>query len=219
MKLTLTSAALLLALLTLSPAAAAQTCTCNASEASCGVSVTCSNGCSAVCTRRDACYATCGDAESRLLSVRVTLAGQGLDAKTVSDRLTTQAGTEIVFSPRRPKDTYNLDNNDMPLYHVLKILAKRGKVTVRGRDFKEILRIGDTMDGRNGVTVKFNNLAVRKALDKLYFLTGQSFTVESGDADALVSLTVPNASVREVIAAIEKQANVKIGPAKSVALK
>lgn len=219
MKLTLTSAALLLVLLTFAPAAAGQTCTCNASDGSCDVSVSCSRGCSAVCTSHNACYATCGNFESQLLSVRVTLTGNGLDGKAVSDQLTTQTHTEIVFVPRKTKRHYNLDLKDTPLYNALKVLHKRGKVTVNGKDFGIIQRIGASMSGRGKVSVKFDSLAVRDALDKLYFLTGQSFSVESGDPDAVVTLSLPNAKLVQIIADIEKQANVKIRPAKSVALK
>lgn len=208
MKLTLTSAALLLALLTLAPAAAGQTCTCSApGKTSC--SVTCSGGCSAVCVRK-ACWASCGDAESQQLRMRVTLTGNAFDAKAVSDQLTEQTGSKIVFTPRRPGGTHNFEHNNNSLYDVLTLLAKRGSVMVNGMDFRELQRLGAAMTGGGGASFKSDKLAVRKVLERLYLMTGRSFSVESGDPDALVSLSLPKATLREVIAGIEEKAKVKL---------
>lgn len=213
MRLTLTGAALLLLSLSFAPAAAGQTCACNAPDGTCNnVSVTCSRGCSAICAGKDSCYAACGNFEADLLHVRVTLTVVNGDGKEVSDKLTSESGTAIVFVPRRAKEPFNINLVDSPLYDVLSVLANRGRITVKGEDFRKIQRIHDMMlkDGRLSIT--FSNVTAQVALDKLSFLSGRSFVVESGDAAAQVNLSLRQATLEEIVAAISKQTGVKVGP-------
>lgn len=211
MKLILTSAALLLSLLAFAPTAAAQSCSCDAPDSSChNVEVTCSGGCGAICGPKDACYAACGNFESDLLHVRVTLTTNGGDANEVTSQLKRQTDKVIEFLPRKPKDTFNLDLKGFPLFSVLDILSKRGVVKVNGTDFRKFQKLRTLMLKGGRVYIKLNDVTVQEALDKLTVVTGRPFRVKSGDATAPISLSLKAATYRDIAASISRQSGVKI---------
>lgn len=210
MKAPLATTVLLLSLLTLAPAVTGQTCSCKGPDASCEVSVTCRRGCGAICAPNDACYAACGNFEADLLHVRVTLQINNGDSKEVSSSLSSQTGKEIEFIPRKVKDRFTLDLKDSPLFTALDTLSRRGRITVNGTDFTKFQKLRTIMlrDGR--VSISFNNITARDAVDKLSFLSGLRFRVVSGDVEAPVSLSLQNATLGEIITHISEQTGVKI---------
>lgn len=210
MKAPLTIAALLLTLITFAPTVTGQTCSCKASDAPCEVSVNCRRGCGAICAPNDACYAACGNFEADLLHVRVTLKINKGDSKEVASLLTSQAGKEIGFVPRKINDRFTLDLKDSPLFNALDILSRRGRITINGTDFGKFQKLRTLMLRDGKVSINFNNIPVRDAVDKLSFLSGLTFRVMHGDTKAPVSLSLQKVTLDEIITQISEQTGVKI---------
>lgn len=220
MKLTLTCAALLLSLTAFARTAAGQTCACTASDGSCNVSVTCSLGGTAVCAPKNACYAACGNFEAELSRVRITLTGTYGNAKEVSDQLSKQARTEIVFAPRKPRGPFTFDIKNDSLYNALNILSKRGgQITVNGKDFKKIQMIHEQVSGDGKITINFADTPVTVALSRLNFLSGKSFRVVSGNAETRFSLTLEQATLDQIIEGISQKAGVTVEEEKNAAMR
>lgn len=210
MKTPLTVAALLLSLITFARATTGQTCSCKAPDSPSKVSVTCRRGCGAVCGPNDACYAACGNFEADLLHVRVTLQINKGDSKEVASVLTSQTGKEIEFVPRKVDDRFTLDLKGSPLFNALDILSKRGRITINGTDFSKFQKLRTLMLRDGKVSIDFNNVPVRDAVDKLSFLSGLRFRVVSGDAEANVSISAQDVTLNEIITRIMEQTGVKI---------
>ncbi len=60
------------------------------------------------------------------------------------------------------------------------------------------------------MSIDFNNVPVKEALDKLSFLSGQTFRVGSGDAEMPVSLSLQEVTLREIVNRISEQTSTKI---------
>ncbi len=210
MKAPLIVAALLLSLVTFVPAATGQTCSCKAPDAPNEVSVTCRHGCGAICAPNNACYAACGNFETDLLHVRVTIQINKGGSKEVASLLTSQTGKEIEFVPRKMNDRFTLDLKDSPLFSALDILSKRGQITVNGTDFGKFQKLRTLMLRGGKVSLDFNNVPVREAVDKLSFLSGLRFHIVSGDAQAPVSISLQDVTLDEIVTRISEQTGVKI---------
>lgn len=210
MKAPLTITALLLSLITFVPTVEGQTCSCKAPDGSCEFSGTCRRGCSAICAPNDACYVACGNFEADLLHVRVTLKINNGDSKEVSSSLTSQTGKRIEILPRKANDRFTLDLKDSPLFNALDILSRRGRITVNGTDFGKFQKLRTLMLREGRVSIDFNNIPVRAAVDKLSFLSGLGFRIVSGDADTHLSLSLHEVTLSEIVTRISEQTGVKI---------
>ncbi len=210
MKVSLTVVALLLSLITSVPTVTGQTCSCKATDASCEASVTCGRGCGAICAPKDACYAACGNFEADLLHVRITLKINRGDSKEIASKLTSQTGKKIEFIPKNVNETVTLDLKDSTLFYALNLLSQRGRVTVNGTDFEKFQKIRALMLRDGKVSINFNNVPVKDAVDKLSFLSGLPFRVVSGDAEGLVSISLQEVTLSEIIDRISEKTGVKI---------
>ncbi|MCA1568271.1 MAG: hypothetical protein LC803_22030 [Acidobacteria bacterium] len=208
----LTVATLLLLSITFAPAAAGQTCSCNAPDSSCTVSVTCQRGCTTVCASQDACYAACGNPEADLFKVRVTITAEKANGKQVAAKLTSQTRKKVEFQPNSAGELVSFDLKNAPLWDALEFLAKHGKVTVGGIEFKKLRTIRDLLLNGGKVSVNFGDISVKDVLAKLSSLTGLRFRVTSGKARSLVSISVKEVTLNEFIAQVESQTGVKITP-------
>lgn len=210
MKLPLTIITLLPALIIFTPTVTGQTCSCKAPDESCEVRVTCRHGCTAVCSTNNSCYAACGNFEVDLLHARVTLKINKGDSKQIAASLTRQTGRKIEFVPNKMDERFSIDLKNGPLWNALEFLSKRGHVAVNGTDFEKFQEIRRTMLKGGKVSVNFNNVPVKDVVEKLSFLSGLPFHVESGDAESLLSISLQGVTLSEIVARISAQTGVKI---------
>ena len=210
MKLPLTIAALLLSSITLVPTATSQkqNCSCKAPDGSCEANVTCSrHGCTAICGSKDGCYAACG---KDLLLTRFTLKLVDKSSEQIASALSKHTGKQIEFVPRRRNDLFTIDIKGDDLWNTMEYLYERGVVTVNGVDWGKYRQIRRAALEGGKVSVDFNNISVRDALAHLSFLTGLPFRAESGDAEKVISISLGEVMLSEIISRISEQTGVKI---------
>lgn len=213
MKLLLSIAAPLLFLLTFVPTITGQTCSCKAPDGrpdSCEVKATCPRGCGAVCAPKDACYVACGNFEADLLNVRITLKTNNADSKEIISELTRQTGKRIEFEPKKGKEKISVDLKNSSLFYALSRISKSGRIKVNGTDFEKFKKLRNIMSKGGKVSINFDGVPLKDALDKLSFLSGLTFRVGPGDAEAPVSLSLQNATLKEIVTSISKQSSIKI---------
>jgi hypothetical protein len=213
MKLPLTIATLLLALITFAPTAISQnTCVCKAIDGSCEANLTCKHyGCTAICGSKDGCYAKCG---KDLLVTRFTLELVNKSSKKIVSALSRKTGNRIEFVPRNPKGLFTIVIKNDDMWNALDYLYERGEVKVNGKDWSiyQNIRRQASMDKK--ISVAFNNISVGDALAHLSFVSGMKFSVGSGEAERRISLSLQEVTLREVINRISTQAGIKIEPMK-----
>lgn len=215
MRLPLTVAALLLLSITLAPTATGQTvtvqrrtCSCKSPDGSCEANVSCSrHGCTAICGSRDGCYAACG---KDVLLAHFTLKLVKQDGRQVASALSEKTGKQIEFVPRRPNDRFTIDVEDDDVWDALEYLYDRGRVTVNGVDWEKYRQIRRAALDGGKMSVDFNNITVRDALAHLSFLTGLEFRVEAGDAEQVITLSLREVTLGEIVSRISEQSGVKI---------
>lgn len=209
MKLPLTIATLLILLSTLSPTGTSQKrCSCKAADGSCNASVTCrQHGCTAICGTNSACYSACG---KDLLSTRFTLKLVKKGSKEIAFALSQHTGRNIEFVPRRRNDRFNIEIKDDDMWNTMEYLYQRGKVRVIGVDWGEYRKLRRATSEGAKMSVDFNDISVRDALDQLSFLTGLQFRVESGDAEKLISISLREVTLGEIISRISAETGIRI---------
>jgi hypothetical protein len=215
MRLPLTAAALLLLSITLAPTIAGQTatgqrrtCSCKSSDASCEANVSCSrHGCTAICGSKDGCYAACG---KDVLLTHFTLKLVKQDGRQIAIALSEKTGKQIEFVPRRPNDRFTIDVEDNDVWDALEYLYDSGRVTVNGVDWEKYRQLRKAALDGGKMSVDFNNITVRDALAHLSFLTGLPFRVESGDAEQVITLSLREVTLGEIVSRISEQTGVKI---------
>lgn len=213
MKLPLTIVTLLLSLITFAPEVKAQDCSCKASDNKCEMRLTCRLGCTALCTTNDACYSTCGNPEIDLIHVRVTLKFKGNSTELASE-LSRMSGKKIEFLPRK-EGPLNLDLKEGPLWNALDFLSRRGAVTVGGIPFEKFQKIRRTMLKGGKVSMNFDKVPLKDAVAKLSSLSGLPFRVRPEDAERLISISLEDLTLKEIVARISAQTGVKIEQAAS----
>jgi hypothetical protein len=210
MKLPLIIATLLLSLVTLATTAMSQkTCSCKAPDGSCSANVTCrENGCTSICGSNDGCYAACG---KDMVLTRFTLKLVNKDSNEVVSALIRHTGKNIEFIPRDRKARFNIDIKDEDLWNAMEYLDQRGQLKINKVPWKEyrVLRKGMS-HGSKVSHVQFNDISIKDALNHLSFLSGLLFRVESGDPEKLLSLSLREVTLNEVVARISEETNVKI---------
>ena len=204
--------------LSLTPGTAAlgqKTCSCKAKgpkaqKKSCEAAVTCKQrGCTAVCGPSDACYSACG--KNRLIT-RFTLQLTTKNSQEVAAALSKKTGHKIEFKPfARMKEgpfVVNIQNDDM--WAAMEGLYDRGVLTVDGVEWEKYrnLRQAAQADGR--LSVSFNDILLDDALSHLTFLTGSKFTTGPAGAEKVVSVSMEEATVEEIIARLSEQTGVRV---------
>lgn len=210
MKLRLTVATLLLSVTTLVPVVNGQkkVCSCKAPDTTCNANVSCSeHGCTVICGSKDGCYAKCGQ---DLLVTQFSLKLVKKDANVIASALSQQTGKTIEFIPRRASDRFNVDIKDDDLWSTLEHLSTRGQVKVNGEDWSKYQKLRRVALEGGKLYVDFNDISVRDALAHLSFLTGLGLRVGSGDAEKLLSISLQEVTLGEMIESIATQAGVKI---------
>jgi hypothetical protein len=211
MKSTLIVATLLLWLIAFTPAASAQTsCSCKAPDGKCETAVTCPHGCTALCGSKDACYTACGSVEADQSYARITLKVENKSSEEIASLLSRHSGRKIEFKPLRKNIRYSFELKNDPVWNALKFLNRRGSVLVDETPFDKLEELRRRVLKGEKVSVNFNDISARNALAKLSFMSGLPFRVESGDAEKLLSLSLQNVTLEEIVASISKQASITI---------
>jgi hypothetical protein len=210
MKLPLTVAALLLLSIAsaLTATSQKQSCSCKAPDGSCEANVTCSrHGCTAICGSKDGCYSACG---KDTLLTRFTLRLVNKDSRQIASALSKHTGKQIDFVPRQRNSRFTIDVKGDDLWNALDYLHDQGVVTVNGVNWDKYRQIrGAALEGRK-LSVNFNNMSVSDALVHLSFLTGKTYRVESGDAEKVISTSLQEVTLSELISRISEQTGVRI---------
>ncbi len=211
MKLPLTLAALLLSLTTFAPTASAQKkCSCDAPDGSCKAAVTCRHAGAAICGSKSACYAACGGVEADNSAARISVKFRKKTGDEVAAELKRHSGRNIVFIPRRKKDRFTFELDNHPVWHALSLLSRRGKVLVDGTPFNRMQELRRKLSGGEKVSVNFTDIPVRSAVARLSFLSGLPLRVGSGDAEKLISVSLEEVTLDEIVARVSAEAGVKI---------
>ena len=212
MKLPLTLAALVLLLISFAPPARGQqkTCSCSAPDKKCQIKeITCPHGCTAVCAPDQACFATCRNPQIDRRHARISIKVDPTDsAEKIGKDLTAASGRRIKFIPSGGRLSFQLDEG--PLWDALTFLSQNGKVFLDGVDFDNIRNIRGKLKRGEKISVNYNGIPVQYALADLSFLSGLTIRAKSGNAEQLFSLTLPEATLKEVISKISKKTGVKI---------
>ena len=212
MNMILTIAALLLSLNTLAHVVAGQqvTCSCEkASDRTCHGSVTCPNGCSALCGSKDTCYLSC---RNDVLYPRVSIKLVEKTGQEIASVLSAQTHKHVEFVPypRNARAKYDLDIKVDDIWNALNFLSQRGNVKIGGVDFEKLKALRREMRKGKKVSVTFTRIPVKAAVDDLSFMSGLPFQVKSGNAEKLLSISLRQATVTQIIDRISATAGVTV---------
>ena len=212
MKISLTVVALLLLLWIGVQVAVGQRGTCSCEKVpddSCHGIVTCPGGCTALCGSNDACYLSCrSDLLHTRISEKFVKKEGGEIASVLSDR--THKKIEFTPYPRNLHARYDLEIKDDDIWNALNFLYKRGNVKIGGLDFGKLRELRREMRLGKQVSVNFIGIPAKDVVAKLAFLSGRSFRVKSGDPEKLVSISLQQVTLDEVISRVSASAGVKI---------
>jgi hypothetical protein len=216
----LLAAALLVSLLTLNTLSAPvfNNCSCNATDGSCSASVSCPGGCIADCPS-GGCYATCkkgtngeggGGDIAPILMMPINLELHGGGNRQLASEIARITGREFVFLPDNPNEPVNLDVKDLPLWDVLEVLSRRGKVRIGGHDFSTLQIVRKALVNSERMSVCINNVSVQGVVEEFAGMSGLPIRVTSGDAESLVTLSVKGVTLEELLAQVSSQTGVGI---------
>ena len=135
---------------------------------------------------------------------------QNPPSKEIASALSQRTGKQIDFVPRRRNDRFTIDIEDDDIWNAMEYLYERGVVTVNGVDWGKYRQIRRAALEGGKMSVDFNNISVRDALAHLSFLTGLPFQVESGDAEKVISISLREVTLSEIVSRISEQTGVKI---------
>jgi type II secretory pathway component GspD/PulD (secretin) len=189
----------------------AETCSCAAIDGSCSASISCAGGCIAYCPS-GGCYAKCSSGRHFLedLSQEVTVEMRDGSSRQLSSELARITGEEIVISPNKPSETYTLDFKNALLWDVLEVLSARGKVQIAGEDFGKLLRIRKAFLSGEKMSVCIHKTPVKYIIDQLASLSGEQIHVSSGNRNTLITLSLKDVTLKEIVAKISEQTGAQI---------
>jgi len=217
-----------LALLFAAPALA-HDCDCVAPDGSCSASVSCPDGCYAMCGSQGNCSSGCaeggpaggpkhddpsplrsplafsGQASANL----VTLNATDLTGQDVTDLLQDALGSDVRFLPVDPHQTYSIDLIEFPADQLTRALAEFGVVAVGGSPESASLGAAGARDAE--VTIRLDETTmgvVVGLLDRLVAASGRS--IQATDPSAPFNLEVQGMPLDELLAALEKMGAIQI---------
>lgn len=186
-------------------------CTCKeVGGRTCSGTVTCTNGCSAICGRKDICYLSCS---TRLIGPDLNLEFTQKTAGEMAATLASESHLRLNFIPN-PKTVnerydYRLEKSD--IWKMLEFLDDRGTVTVNGVDFANLRQLKKLWkSGGRMARVTFNDIPVAEAVEKLELMTGQDLRIVSGDPATLISVKVKRISLAGILKTIRKKSGVRV---------
>jgi hypothetical protein len=213
MKLRLIVAALFLTFWVFIPLAYAQkvTCGCNSPDNSCHGTVTCSTGCTAVCGSKDRCYMSC---RSDPLVERINAKFVEKSGVAIAAELTDLMKKKIEFIPfkhgRKKAPLYNLEVKNDNVWFLLEKLSKDGTVKVGGETFENFRKLRNETTNQKLTSLTFTQIPAKEVAAMLTFFSGHSLTVQSGDPDKLISISLQGVTLSQILDHISSTAGVQI---------
>lgn len=186
-------------------------CSCSAPDGSCSVSIGCPDGCYAICSSGGSCSAGCRPALEQQAPVdSISLQANNSNADQLSSDLTRISGRAIVFTPSNPNAAFSFDFRNIKIWDALDVLTRSGRVQIDGQDFRTLQNIRRAFLAGERVNVCFRNMPVEGLTKMLSFVSGLPLRVTSADAQTQVNVTLEEATLREIIAAVSAQTGAQI---------
>jgi hypothetical protein len=210
--------AVFLSLCSFTPIGSAQKATCSCEKTAdntCRGTVTCPDGCTSLCGSNDMCYLSC---RSDLLYERINQKFVNKRGEEIAALLSTQTHKRIQFVPysRNTRSRYSLEIKDDDIWNALNFLDRHGNVKVNGVDFDTLRKLRREMRAGRKVSVTFIGIPAKSAVDRLSFITGLRLHVKSGDDEKLVSMSLQQVTLTEIIDRISATTGVKVETLKRV---
>jgi len=184
-------------------------CACEAAPGrTCHGSVSCPDGCTSLCGAGDTCYMSCW---SNGFEPRITIKFVKKTGQEIASLLSAKTHKRIVFipDPRNATAKYDLELKDDDVFNVLNYLFKRGRVIFDGADFSNIRNLRNQMKQGKRIAVNFNGPA-KDAVAKLAFTSGRRLRITSGDPEKIVSISMHEATLDEILVRFWETAGIKI---------
>lgn len=216
MKLSLTIAGFFLTLSTTTLVSFGQQITCSCEERApyrtCHETVTCDNGCSALCGSKNTCLLSCG---SDLIDVRITLKLGKKKGEEIASLLSDQTQTKIEFaSYRRNAHTrYDLEVKGDDIWNVLMFLDKFGHVKVGGVDFltlRKLRKLRREMRTDKKASMTLTGIPAKDAVTMLPEIYGLPFSVKSGAPERLVSIALHEVTLSGIVTRLSSKSDVNM---------
>ena len=188
-------------------------CSCVSSDTSCKGNVSCQGGCTAFCGTTNSCFVGCRidwiyERRSFKFSQKT---GEEIIASVSpkSKRRTTKA-VEFIPNVGQEGQRFDLDLKDDSLWRLFDYLSRYGTVKVKGIDFeKKIKPLRDYMT-TGQLSIRLNGVTAKYAAAELSFLTGEKLQVRRADANKLVTISVENATLQNVLQSIREKEGIEI---------
>lgn len=192
-------------------AAAFENCSCTANDGSCSASISCAGGCIAICPS-GACRATCSGGGGEAppdFEMQVSMQQAG-NSRQLSSELARITGQPVVFTPFRVDETINLDVKRAKLWDLLEMLSASGKIEIAGDDFVKLQSIRKALVTGEKISVCIHNTTIQRIVSEFMSLSGLPIRTKSGDHKTVVSLSVKDVTLEEVLAQLSRQSGVEI---------
>lgn len=175
----------------------------------CHGTITCPNGCTSLCGSGDSCYLSCRSDtfKSRVTAKYVQKTGQEIAALLSTE---THKRIEFVPFPRNEGQKYDLQLKDDDLFNVLNYLYKRGKVRFDNVDFSRIRKLRLELHGGKKISINFVGVSAQDAVSRLSFASGKRLRIKSGDPNKIISVSMSDATLNDIVSQISKTAGVSI---------
>jgi len=213
------TSALLVVLATLakpvSPSVAFDGCSCTAPDSSCSVTIPDCNGkCQKYCGSNGDCWGECSGFYS-VLALETNIELPYGDYSLLTSLLAQTAGKNISFTrsesdPGRSDMLFNVGFKKAPLWDALQFLADRGTVRIGGRDFESIRRLRKALLSGERLNFGVKNTPVDTLVADLVGITGLPLRVAGGNPMTVANVELPEATLDEIIAAVEKETGTRI---------
>ena len=209
----LLAASLLMGLLFLNTPVAAtfEDCSCVADDGSCHASISCAGGCIAMCPS-GGCRAVCSGGYAGFMdfTMSVTMHQTHSNSIQVAAELAHITGQSVVITPFKADDTISLDVKRAKLWDVLELLSASGKIEIGGEDFAKLQNIRKSLVSGEKMAVCIHNTSVQRAIDEFTSLSGLPIHATSGDPKTVVSLTLKDATLDDILVQLSSQSGVEI---------
>jgi hypothetical protein len=144
------------------------------------------------------------------MSAPITLQLKNADSNSVAAALGRITGAPVMFNPRRPDETFNLDVKDKPLWDVLDELSSGGNIQIAKEDFGHLRGVRQSLLNGERISVCFTNVTAKRLATDLSFLSGRDVYVASGDPKAVVNYKGTAVTFEEIVTQASERAEVEI---------
>jgi len=210
--------------------ALAYDCDCVAPDGSCHASVSCPQGCFAICGNQGNCSSGCqtvgpgGPQEprqempsplrsptaspGRATANLVTFNATDLTGDDLAGLLEDALGSDVRFLPTNPLETYSLDVIEFPPDQLARAMAEFGVVAVAGSPKSGPLEGSGAQDAL--VTIRLEDTTMGVVVGLLDQLAGTSQSIQAVDPAAPFNLKIQSMPLDELLAAMKKMGAIQI---------